>query len=109
MFTLDVLKAKPMTELRKIAKDLGIKMQRTAKSNDIVFEILDFQATNKDTVLNYIQEKSPKPTEEAVASTQEQPTEKPARNTRRKNAKTQNVEQTASTEAETSEKKHSTF
>ena len=104
MFTLDVLKAKPMTELRKIAKDLGIKMQRTAKSNDIVFEILDFQATNKDTVLNYIQEKSPKPTEEAVASTQEQPTEKPARNTRRKNAKTQNVEQTASTEAETSEK-----
>lgn len=77
MFTLDALKAKPITELRKIARDLGIGVPRTAKSNDIIFDILDFQATHTKEVTTYIA------TLEGSSEQNEQPTAEPQKKGRK--------------------------
>lgn len=97
MFTLDVLKAKPMTELRKIAKALGIKIQRTAKLNDIIFEILDFQATHQETVLSYIEATAGKSQTDAAHSNATASTKPARKNTTTEESKTQLSSSEAST------------
>lgn len=46
MFNIETLRSKSLSELTKIAKDLGVKIPRNSTENDIVFAILDFQASN---------------------------------------------------------------
>jgi transcription termination factor Rho len=77
MFEISDLKAKKLPELQEIAKDLNVPKFKTLKKLDLVYQILDVQASN------------PKAVAETVgASTEEKPAQKQkrARSPRPKNA-----------------------
>ncbi|WP_127024287.1 transcription termination factor Rho [Flagellimonas beolgyonensis] len=79
MFEISDLKAKKLPELQEIAKDLNVPKFKTLKKLDLVYQILDVQASN------------PKAVAETVgASTEEKPApkQKRARSPRPKNADT---------------------
>ena len=46
MFEISELKAKKLPELQDIAKDLNVPKYRTLKKLDLVYQILDLQASN---------------------------------------------------------------
>ncbi|MDC0006897.1 transcription termination factor Rho [Winogradskyella sp.] len=50
MFEISQLKAKKLPELQEIAKQLNVPKYRTQKKLDLVYQILDYQATNPDAV-----------------------------------------------------------
>ena len=50
MFEISQLKAKKLPELQDIAKQLNVPKYRTQKKLDLVYQILDYQATNPDAV-----------------------------------------------------------
>src|SRR5690606_34746907 len=66
MFEISDLKAKKLPELQEIAKDLNVPKFKTLKKLDLVYQILDVQASN------------PKAVSEAAPS-QEKPAPKPKR------------------------------
>lgn len=66
MFEISDLKAKKLPELQEIAKDLNVPKFKTLKKLDLVYQILDVQASN------------PKAVSEAAPS-QEKPAQKPKR------------------------------
>ena len=69
MFNIETLRSKSLPELTKISKDLGVKIPKSSTKDEVVFAILDFQASN------------PKPTKEyynATETTMEENTPKPA-------------------------------
>lgn len=75
-----MLQSKSVQQLQKIAKDLGVDYPKTGVLNDIVFAILDFQASNTATVSNYIRnDKAPaqntaaETSDENAENTEEQP------------------------------------
>jgi transcription termination factor Rho len=50
MFEISQLKAKKLPELQDIAKQLNVPKYRTQKKLDLVYQILDYQAANPETV-----------------------------------------------------------
>jgi len=50
MFEISQLKAKKLTELQDIAKQLNVPKYRSLKKLDLVYQILDYQATNPEAV-----------------------------------------------------------
>jgi transcription termination factor Rho len=50
MFEISELKAKKLPELQEIAQKLNVPKYRSLKKLDLVYQILDFQATNPDAV-----------------------------------------------------------
>ena len=53
MFNIETLRSKSLSELTKIAKDLGVKVPRNSTEETIVFAILDFQASNAKVAKEY--------------------------------------------------------
>lgn len=54
MFNIEMLKSKDKKQLTKIARDLGLRVSRKSDENDIMFSILDFQASNTEKVKEYL-------------------------------------------------------
>ena len=67
MFEISDLKAKKLPELQEIAKDLNVPKFKTLKKLDLVYQILDVQASN------------PKAVAETVATTDAKTEPKPRR------------------------------
>jgi len=67
MFEISDLKAKKLPELQGIAKDLNVPKYKTMKKLDLVYQILDVQASN------------PKVVKEAASETEEKSREKTKR------------------------------
>ena len=75
MFDIEVLKEMKLSELQEIAKVANVKKYRTLKKEELVYQILDVQAANPETIkveeptLEKIQEKSPKAKRTRVSTT----------------------------------------
>ncbi len=54
MFDLNELKSKKLTELHDIAKEMGLKGYQPLKKQDLIYRILDAQATNPSKVKNIV-------------------------------------------------------
>ncbi|WP_088341663.1 transcription termination factor Rho [Robiginitalea sediminis] len=67
MFEISELKAKKLPELQDIAKDLNVPKYRTMKKLDLVYQILDLQASNPAAVREQIKEDASSPAQEAPA------------------------------------------
>ena len=80
MFEISELKDKKLPELQELAKTLGIPKFRSYRKLDLVYQILDFQAANPQSVKAVVKE-SPVKKEETVSKENHQ-----ADNTRRKQA-----------------------
>lgn len=73
MFNIETLRSKSLPELTKISKDLGVKIPKGSTKDEVVFALLDFQASNPKQTKEYynatetiMEEKVEKP---AVAKT----------------------------------------
>ena len=64
MFEISELKAKKLPELQEIAKTLRVPKFRTEKKQDLVYKILDYQATNPDKVQEVLTDGEPSPQKE---------------------------------------------
>ncbi len=62
MYTLDDLSVRLLSELREIAENLGVKNAKKTAKKDLIYEILDKQATLPDSEIQKIkkEEKSRK-------------------------------------------------
>ena len=60
MFEISKLKEKKLSELQEIAEELKISKYKTLKKLDLVYKILDHQASNPDEKDSY-KKNSPKP------------------------------------------------
>ncbi|HLW14240.1 MAG TPA: transcription termination factor Rho [Flavobacteriaceae bacterium] len=80
MFEISELKAKKLPELQELAKTLGIPKFRSYRKLDLVYQILDFQAANPQSVKAVVKE-SPVKKEKTASKENEQ-----ADNTRHKQA-----------------------
>src|SRR5690606_31714493 len=56
MFEISELKAKKLPELQEIAKSLNVPKYRTQKKLDLVYQILDYQASNPTKVKEVLKE-----------------------------------------------------
>merc|ERR1712146_211288 len=79
MFEISDLKAKKLPELQEIAKELNVPKFKSLKKLDLVYQILDVQASNPKAVAETVaattdEKPSPKPTE--AKSAEEGTTEK---------------------------------
>ena len=61
MFDIDVLKGKKLPELQEIAAKLRIAQFKTLKKMDLVYQILDVQATQPGDLTNILAQDVPKP------------------------------------------------
>ena len=62
MFEISQLKEKKLSDLQEIAQQLNVPKFRTLKKMDLVYQILDLQAANPDTLKNEpVKEEAPKP------------------------------------------------
>lgn len=59
MFEISELKAKKLPELQEIAKTLNVPKYRTQKKLDLVYQILDYQASNPTKVKEVLTEDAP--------------------------------------------------
>jgi transcription termination factor Rho len=88
MYTIDDLSVRLLSELREIAEGLGIKNAKKTVKKDLIYEILDKQATMPDSEIKKIKvEKSPedsKPTEKPVDAVEPKAETKPVRKPVRK-------------------------
>ncbi len=85
MYTLDDLSVRLLSELKDIAEGLGIKNAKKAAKQDLIYQILDVQATMPDTEIQKIKKEtavkpSPEKSEEATkdASAEPKAEKKPA-------------------------------
>lgn len=60
MFEISNLKEKKLPELQEIAKEMGLRKFKTLKKDELIYQIIDFQAENPQTIQN---EKKNKTTE----------------------------------------------
>ena len=81
MFNIETLRSKSLPELTKISKDLGVKIPKASTKDEVVFAILDFQASNPNLAKEYynatentMEETTPKP----IADKTTKPKSKPA-------------------------------
>lgn len=75
MYTLDDLSVRLLSELREIAEGLGVKGAKKAAKKDLIYSILDHQATLPDSEVEKLKkqtEKAPEP-EEKESKKEEQP------------------------------------
>ena len=91
MFEISDLKAKKLPELQEIAKDLNVPKFKTLKKLDLVYQILDVQASN------------PKVVAENTAAPQERP-ERPAPKPKRERTPRPKMAEPKNPKAETAEK-----
>jgi len=78
MFEIIDLKSKKLTELQQISKELSIPKFRGLKKLDLVYKILDFQATNPQDVKSYLQGQSKSvDTQDKPANTAQKPKRQP--------------------------------
>jgi len=100
MFEISELKAKKLPELQELAKTLSVPKYRSLKKLDLVYQILDYQASNPAAVKAVATEQKvtePKPAPAKEAPKQEKAPEKetpegekaPAKNTRDRNPRQQ--------------------
>lgn len=74
MFNIETLRSKSVAELNQILKDLSVKVPKNSTDNDIIFAILDFQASNPKITKEYFNSKEiPTP---AASTEEEQVTKK---------------------------------
>ena len=59
MFEISELKAKKLPELQEIAQKLKVPKYRSLKKLDLVYQILDFQASNPDALKNEVKKETP--------------------------------------------------
>ena len=78
MYTLDDLSVRLLSELRDIAEDLGIKNAKKTAKKDLIYEILDKQATLPDGELKKLKKDKPEDQKAAPAKEKE---EKPKKKT----------------------------
>ena len=71
MFEISELKAMKLTELQEVAKNLNVPKYRTLKKLDLVYQILDLQASNPAAVRVQKQDKSEKPERQEKPEVQE--------------------------------------
>ena len=64
MYTLDDLSVRLLSELRDIAEGLGIKNAKKTAKNDLIYEILDKQATMPESELKKLNKEQPAPQKE---------------------------------------------
>lgn len=76
MFTIEILRSKSESELAKITSDLGVKTSKNSDANDVVFAILDFQASNTRVAKDYFKATE---TPAATAESEGLPAKKPAK------------------------------
>jgi transcription termination factor Rho len=89
MFNIETLRSKSLSDLTKIAKDLGVKVLRNSTEETIVFAILDFQASNAKVAKEYYNA-----TEITMEENNEKPVvEKPQQKAKAKPAARKKVEQ----------------
>ncbi|MEQ8470738.1 MAG: transcription termination factor Rho [Marinoscillum sp.] len=86
MYTLDDLSVRLLSELREIAESLGIKNAKKTVKKDLIYEILDKQATLPDGELKKIKKDDKKTSDVKKTSSEEKPSRKPA-NKKRENVK----------------------
>lgn len=82
MYTLDDLSVRLLSELREIAEDLGVKNAKKTTKKDLIYEILDKQATMPDSEIKKLKKDDKKA---AATPTEEKPAKKPSR--KRENVK----------------------
>lgn len=63
MFDISVLKEMKLAELQEIAKIAKINKYRNLKKDELIYQILDHQATNPEVVKPALKEEAPKPEE----------------------------------------------
>ena len=68
MFEIIDLKSKKLTELQQISKELSIPKFRGLKKLDLVYKILDFQATNPQDVKAFIENQKNGASQESVSA-----------------------------------------
>jgi transcription termination factor Rho len=61
MFEISELKTKKLPELQELAKALGVPKFRSLKKLDLVYQILDYQASNPNAVKAVVKEEKPAP------------------------------------------------
>ena len=64
MYTLDDLSVRLLSELREIADGLGVKGAKKAAKKDLIYSILDHQATLPDSEDEKIKKQTEKPAAE---------------------------------------------
>lgn len=96
MYTLDDLSVRLLSELREIAEGLGVKGAKKAAKKDLIYSILDHQATLPDSEV----EKLKKQTEKAPEAAEEPKKEKEEPKPRRKRQNVAKVVEEASKSAE---------
>ncbi|MGX1929656.1 transcription termination factor Rho [Flagellimonas sp. 2504JD4-2] len=91
MFEISDLKAKKLPELQEIAKNLSVPKFKTLKKLDLVYQILDVQASNPKVV----QESSAPPQENGVQKQKRPRTPRPKKEQRDSAATPENTEKTS--------------
>lgn len=86
MFEISELKAKKLPELQDIAKNLNVPKYRTLKKLDLVYQILDLQASNPDAVPEAVKEKQSAPEEAQERPKPRAPRETPKKPEARKHS-----------------------
>lgn len=112
MFDIESLQSKSDANLAKISKDLGVKIKKSAETNDMIYAILDYQALNPQKAIDYLKEAGettakPKKTRkttkkvEATESEKAAPKKKTAKKaTAKKSAKTEDTKEDSTAEVE---------
>ena len=67
MFEISQLKEKKLPELHEIAKELKVPKFKSLKKMDLVYQILDLQATDPTIVTPEVANKSPRPRRERIS------------------------------------------
>ena len=92
MYTLDDLSVMLLSELREIAEQLGIKNAKKTAKQDLIYKILDQQATMPDSEIKKIKEGGSAPAEETTAPS-EKPKAKPEGEKKRRQRKPEKKEE----------------
>ncbi|HET8839710.1 MAG TPA: transcription termination factor Rho [Flavobacteriaceae bacterium] len=110
MLEISELKAKKLPELQEIAKTLRVPKYKSLKKMDLVYQILDYQASNPEKVKEALPDQVEKPKAESAAPTQTEnrQTKKPLRKKREpRKPQTNLTEEQKNTPPASSEKKES--
>ena len=71
MFEISELKAKKLPELQDIAQKLNVPKYRSLKKLDLVYQILDFQASNPEVVKKEVIKDTPKEEQKETCTTKQ--------------------------------------
>lgn len=85
MYTLDDLSVRLLSELREIAEELGVKNAKKTPKKELIYQILDQQATLPDSEIKKVKEKTSAKSTTADAGTPEDKESKQKKTRKRKN------------------------